>query len=75
MEDTCIIMLITACHLLYNINGSYNLENDLNFSSRLKKSLNLVLEQYLTSQLGLEKSFKFSTLCTPSFFSDKLSDC
>ena len=38
--------------------SSYNLENVLNFSNRLEKSLNLVkvLEKYLISLLGLEKS-------------------
>ena len=47
--------------------GSYNLEKVLNFSSRLEKSFSLVkvLEKYLISLLGLEKSLKFTTLSTP----------
>ena len=50
--------------------GSYNLEKVLSFSSRLvrlEKSLNSakVLEKYLISLLGLEKSLKFTTLSTP----------
>ena len=47
--------------------SSYNLEKVLNFSSRLEKSLNLVkvLEKYMISLLGLEKSFKFTTLSMP----------
>ena len=47
--------------------SSYNLEKVLSFSSRLEKSLNLVkvLEKYLISLLGLEKSLKFTTLSMP----------
>ena len=50
--------------------GSYNLEKVLSFSSRLvrlEKSLNSakVLEKYLISLLGLEKSLKLTTLSTP----------
>ena len=49
--------------------GSYNLEKVLSFSSRLvrlEKSLNSakVLEKYLISLLGLEKSLKLTTLST-----------
>ena len=46
--------------------GCYNLEKVLNFSSRLEKSFNLVkvLEKYLISLLGLEKSLKFTTMST-----------
>ena len=50
--------------------GPFNLEKVLNFTSRLEKSLNSVqvLKKYLMSLLGLEKSLKFTTLQTPSFF-------
>ena len=43
------------------IHGSYNLEKVLNCDSGLEKSLNWVkvLEKYLISLLGLEKSLKF----------------
>ena len=57
------------------IHGSYNLEKVLNFGSRLEKSFDLVkvLEEYLISLLGLEKSLKFSNFCTPDNFWDKLN--
>ena len=47
--------------------GPYNLEKVLNFSSRCKKSLKLVkvLEKYLISLLGLEKSLEFTILSIP----------
>ena len=50
--------------LLY---GSYILEKVLSFSSRLEKSLYSVkvLEKYLISLFGVEKSFKFTTLFMP----------
>ena len=50
--------------------GSYNLEKVLNFSSRLKKSWNSVkvLEKYLISLLGLEKSLEFTTLSMPDTY-------
>ena len=59
--------------ILYH--GSYNLQKVLNFNSRLEKSLNLVkvLEEYLISLIGHEKSLKFSNLCAPYRFSDKLN--
>ena len=46
------------------MHDSYNLEKVLNFSSRLEKSFNLVkvLEKYLISLLGLEKSLKFTII-------------
>ena len=49
--------------------GSYNLENVLNFSSCLEKSLISVkvLEKYLISLLGLEESLKFTTLSKNMF--------
>ena len=37
-------------NIVYMVHGSYNLEKVLNFTSGLEK--------YLTSLLGLEKSFK-----------------
>ena len=50
--------------LLY---GSYILEKVLSFSSRLEKSLYSVkvLEKYLISLFGVEKSSKFTTLFMP----------
>ena len=56
--------------------GSYNLEKVLNFGSRLEKSFNLVkvLEKYLISLLGLEKSLKFNNLSTPDHFWEKLDN-
>ena len=50
--------------------GSYNLEKVLNVISHLGKSLNLVkvLEQYLISLLGFEKSLNFSAFLFLFFF-------
>ena len=52
--------------------GPFSIEKALNFTSRLEKSESLnsvqVLKKYLVSLLGLEKSLKFTTLQTPSFF-------
>ena len=47
--------------------GPYNLEKVLDFSNHCKKLLKLVkvLEKYLISLLGLEKSLKFTTLSIP----------
>ena len=58
------------------LHGSYNLEKVLNFGSRLEKSFNLVkvLEKYLISLLGLEKSLKSNNLSTPDHFWEKLND-
>ena len=54
------------------IQGPFNLEKVLNFTSRLEKSESLnsvkVLKKYLMSLLGFEKSLNFTTLQTPSFF-------
>ena len=53
--------------------GSYNFEKVLNFSSYLAKSLNsvMVLEKYLISLLGLEKSLKFTTLSKIIFVNEQ----
>ena len=52
--------------------NSYNLKKVLKFTSRLEKCLYSVkvLEKYLISLLGLEKSLKFTTfgLSTPDTF-------
>ena len=49
--------------------GWYNLEKVLKFSSCLEKSSNSVevVEKYLFSLLGLEKSLKFTTLSKTIF--------
>ena len=53
----------------------YNLGKVLNFTSRHKKLLKLVkvLEKYLISLLGLEKSLKFTTLSIPDTIFCKIS--
>ena len=58
------------------VHGSYNLEKVLNFGNRLEKSFNLVkvLEKYLISLLGLEKSLECNNLSTPDHFWEKLND-
>ena len=63
----CDLYLTLQWNLDIMNHGSYNLEKVLNFSSRLEKSFSLVkvLEKYLISLLGLEKSLKFTTLSTP----------
>ena len=47
----------------------------MNFTGRLGKSLNSiqVLEKYLISLLGLEKSSKYTTLSTPDTFCCKIT--
>ena len=58
------------------LHGAYNLEKDLNFSSRLETSLNLVkvIEKYLQliSLLGLEISLKFTNCLRHAPFSVQL---
>ena len=60
------------------LHGAYNLEKDLDFSSRLEKSLNLVtckvIEKYLQliSLLGLEISLKFTDCLRHAPFSVQL---
>ena len=53
----------------------YNLGKVLNFTSGRKKLLKLVkvLEKYLISLLGLEKSLKFTTLSIPDTIFCKIS--
>ena len=65
--------ILFVLYLLYfrsrlNGHGSYNLEKVLKFSIRFEKSLNSVkvLEKYLISLLGLEKSMQFTTFSTPA---------
>ena len=54
--------------------SSYNIEKVLNFASCLEKSSNSVYvpTKYLISLLGLERSFKFSTLFMPDTFFCKM---
>ena len=47
--------------LIKSIHGSYNLETVFNFFSKVLNSVK-ILEKYLISLLGLEKSLKFTTL-------------
>ena len=56
------------------LHGLYNREKVLKFTSRLEKSLNSVkvLEKYLISLLGLEKSLKLTILSKPDTFFCKI---
>ena len=62
-------------HHLQHGSYMYNLGKVLNFTSRRKKLLKLVkvLEKYLISLLGLEKSLKFTTLSFPDTIFCKIS--
>ena len=72
IKNTIIAQLLFSSDILINSgvdriffkHGSYNLDKVSNFVSRLGKSFNFVkvLENYLISLLGLEKSLKFSNL-------------